>query len=650
MKNIKHIIVFVLPLLLISLSSAITLEEYLASLDTSFYDGTIKITDFKDKMVDTDFNNLNDTLIFNLTTDYAASDMFTAGIFFEDETLPALSAAGLISPSEPSFYMNISTFYLTKAKYAYFVRIYNQIGQIVFESKKVNTSSYSNYETGTSLAGISDENLNNDSIRIDIALDVKKNETANISVNLNYNGRTISGVKEVILTSPAQTVSIDIDDETIKSTHYKGVYNITSIIIGNKIIEANQLTSYYDYEDFAKTSYIKNILSYFLDIDADNLTDYLIIDFAINSKEASAYSIYYDLYDEFGNFAASILKSQALENGTKIMSTNISGNNLYKARINGPYLIAVAILDKSNETVDDLYYPHLTGVSYYSGFERPPLPDLGIKTDVHYNGLDNLINVTVANTGESPAFNIFVDVFDNESYSSQQSIPVLNPAETHILNFIANNTKNNSNFIAIADFDNLIEEIFENNNIEAVNLVCVDSDADGYNSTGEMCGPVDCNDSNPNIYTSAAELCNNADDNCNNQIDENLSATFGIDIGACELGAKTCINGEFVVTSPSIEPKEELCNSIDDNCNNEIDEIDNDNDSFNDCAEDLCSNTIHDNFVKLNKNHYSGNWNGCSCTDILGCKPGKNNGELKHGCTKGTINKWLQKRVWAKNC
>ena len=470
--------------------------------------------------------------------------------------------------------MNISAFYLTKEKYTYYVRIYNQIGQIVYESKKIDTPIYNNYETGTTLTKITDENINNNLIRINLTLDVKRNETVNISVNLNYNERIISGVKEVILTTPAQTVSIDIDSETIKSTHYKGPYNISSVIIGNKVIEIEKATSYYDYEDFAKTSYIKNISSSYLDIDADNLIDYLIIDFTINSKEASTYGIYYDLYDEYGNFAASIAKTQSLGTGVGIISTNITGQDLYKTRINGPYLITTARLDKLHETVDTLYYPYLTEISSYSDFERPPLPDFNIKTSVYYDGLANLINVTVTNTGEVPAFNIFVDVFDNESYSDKQSHSVLNPAESYIFNFIANNTENNSIFIAIVDFDNLITESDETDNIKTtLNHICVDDDNDGYNATGGGCGLIDCNDNSPNIYPGVTELCNNIDDNCNNQIDENLTMTFGTDIGACELGTKTCINGDFAVTQPPIEPKEEICNNIDDNCDGVNDDI-----------------------------------------------------------------------------
>src|SRR4051812_18850219 len=36
----------------------------------------------------------------------------------------------------------------------------------------------------------------------------------------------------------------------------------------------------------------------------------------------------------------------------------------------------------------------------------------------------------------------------------------------------------------------------------------------------------DCDDSNPGVYTGAPELCDGIDNNCNDQIDEGLARTF----------------------------------------------------------------------------------------------------------------------------
>ncbi|MCK5321219.1 hypothetical protein KAJ38_01450, partial [Candidatus Pacearchaeota archaeon] len=46
-------------------------------------------------------------------------------------------------------------------------------------------------------------------------------------------------------------------------------------------------------------------------------------------------------------------------------------------------------------------------------------------------------------------------------------------------------------------------------------IVCVDSDGDGYNVSQTGCGIADCNDSNPSIYPGAIEICGNGvDEDC----------------------------------------------------------------------------------------------------------------------------------------
>ena len=64
---------------------------------------------------------------------------------------------------------------------------------------------------------------------------------------------------------------------------------------------------------------------------------------------------------------------------------------------------------------------------------------------------------------------------------------------------------------------------------------------------------------------------------------------------------------------------------------------DEDNDGVPD-EEDKCLNTEGEQIVY-----------GCSCEQILDLKPGKNKGEMKHGCSKGTIKVFTKKIGWAKD-
>lgn len=463
----KTITLTTLILLFPLIASAMTLEEYVANLDTSYYDGTINITSFTDQLTDTNNNNINDTLTFTLTTDYATEDNLTAELIFTDESIPVLSQTKFISSSSPSFTLNISSYYLKESKYTYYARIYNQIGQIVYESKKINTSTLTKYETGTNITSITDENINNNFIRITLNLNTKRNETVNISVNLKYNNSIISGTLETALTTPSQSIQINIDNETLKSTHYTGTYNITSIVIGSKIIETEYTTSEYNYEDFAKTSYIKSYSDSLIDTNDNNLSDLLEINFSLVIKTAGTYNLESELRDLEGNYIALINHTETLSTGTQTLTAYLNCSEIYKTYTNGPYTLNYAKLTLNSEQKDITYNAYTTGEIYYQNFERPLLPDLYLSINSSYSQQNNQLNISIniSNIGKIPAFNIFLDIFDNKTYENQTSIPYLNAGQSIILNYKIKGQANDTIITAIADFENLVDEIDESNNI-----------------------------------------------------------------------------------------------------------------------------------------------------------------------------------------
>jgi len=69
------------------------------------------------------------------------------------------------------------------------------------------------------------------------------------------------------------------------------------------------------------------------------------------------------------------------------------------------------------------------------------------------------------------------------------------------------------------------------------------------------------------------ETCNNQDDNCNGQTDENLARQCGTtNVGECKYGTQTCSAGNWGSCQGNIEPTTEICDGKDNNCNNQIDE------------------------------------------------------------------------------
>ena len=115
----------------------------------------------------------------------------------------------------------------------------------------------------------------------------------------------------------------------------------------------------------------------------------------------------------------------------------------------------------------------------------------------------------------------------------------------------------------------------------------------------------DCNDNNAAIYPGAAEICNTVDDNCNGDINEGIGQTWFVDADGDGFGNPlitlvSCSSVQGYVQNSldcndangAVRPNAiEVCNTIDDDCDNLIDEgvgqtwyADNDQDGYGNAA------------------------------------------------------------------
>jgi len=467
-KNLAITLVCLILVFIIPNVSALTLQELINSYNFNYSDGTLNVNIFTDYMIDSSSNGKNDTLIINMTVNSTKTDYFEVfadlvdGSGILSSRLNQSIASGISNVN-----LSLDTNLFTKNKYNYSIRIYNASNVLVLSKYNIETSVYTGFDNGTSITKITDENLNNNYIRINLTLNVTSSQDVNISIFLKFNQTIISAVNKSTLTTGLQTISVDFDNETIKSTHYNGNFILDSVIIGRKLLRPSYNTSIYNFEDFAKTSYFRNYSSSGVDTNANNLSEFLEINFTVAVKNTNTYEIQAEIYDQFDNFVKNLSASQSLSVGNQTVSIRINGSDIYATKISGPYTLSVTRLIENGNVTDKQFEPHTITNLTYTDFERPPLPDLKLNMTVIFNQTTNQSNVTlnVSNIGESPAFNVFIDVFNNETFSAANNTVLLNVNESLVYNYVVSNTSNITLFTVIADFDNLVDESNESNNI-----------------------------------------------------------------------------------------------------------------------------------------------------------------------------------------
>ena len=447
----------------------LTLDEFIDTFDFSFNIGDVNTTIFSDSMADKDSDGKNETLILNLTTDITVPGeyLFLADVIDRNGTVGNFTKE-TYSAGEHTIFITLNTSFLNDARWNYTISAYNQTGVLVYRKDKNPTQEYTSYHTGIGLTKITDENFQNREIRINLSLDGMSGERVNITVFLETENFTIFGVNETTLGMGAMNVSILVDNETIKSAHYVGRYNVTRIQVGEKIFARDYLTAIYDYRDFAQTSYIENFTDGINDTNGDGRGEWLQLNATVNIKQTGTYVLDLELRDLFDAYVTNLTNTQTFSSiGVKTIVVSVNGTELYQSKINGPYLVSYARLEKDGTTVDLLQDAHITKLYSFDNFTLPPLSDVTVNMSVHFDAETSVssLGINISNIGNAPAFNVFLDAFDNNDFQNTTFVSLLNVGD--IVNFRWNVSSSVSNRIhtAIVDFQDIIEEGNESNNV-----------------------------------------------------------------------------------------------------------------------------------------------------------------------------------------
>ena len=462
MKKCSFIVIF---LLFIPTAFSITLQDLINFFNFNFFTNAINVTNQKDFMIGKNSNGIDDTLIIELTTNGNAGNYFFIIDLYDNNNIITNETSKTLSNSLNKINVSFNAELLSGNKFNYSIKIYDDNFNLKYRKDSIETNVYLNYEKGIYIINISDKPIGDLSMLINLTLNITTNAAYEIFSYLKFNETIIFSKLNKTLSRGIQNAEIYFDNETIKNTHYIGSFNLTSIKINNKLIKTDYITSNYNYKNFAQTSYFFNFSDYGMDTNNNGFFDYLKLNAGIKVKNAGVFKIELALNDLFDNFLLKENITRFFEAGTNYLAVEVNGTNIRAKKFDGPYAISYIRLLEGNKIIDQLNGFYTTSAYNYTNFEMPSLPDLMLNIAGNADDYNNtFFNVSIKNIGFANAFNIFLSVFDNSTFSANKSKNILFKNEEIVYGFSLSNTSDTM-IKAIVDFDNFVEEINESNNI-----------------------------------------------------------------------------------------------------------------------------------------------------------------------------------------
>ncbi|GAG22374.1 unnamed protein product, partial [marine sediment metagenome] len=254
-------------------------------------------------------------------------------------------------------------------------------------------------------------------LRINAAINVTNAGVYEVTGYLKGNNKTISEKNNHTLSSGQQQILINFSGDDIRRNR---ITNATLYLINVKGSDYNFDFNYsidYNLTDFeANDSMLAdNYSDYVVDLNANNLSEYLIINVSVDIKTSGTYTLDLALYGLYDEFVKQINKTVSLGTGNQVVPVYVNGTDIYASHVNGPYVLSYVILKRNNDTLDTVTNAYITDGYYYDSFEQPLLPDLVISNLYVMNGSDfALVNVSVSNIGEGAAYGVELSYFDQE--------------------------------------------------------------------------------------------------------------------------------------------------------------------------------------------------------------------------------------------
>ncbi|MBI2656928.1 hypothetical protein HYX03_04255 [Candidatus Woesearchaeota archaeon] len=355
----KGVVMFLMLIIFLPLVFSISIKELISRYSFYAVTGQMNVTNFTDFMVDKNNNGLNDTLVLEFTTNNAAGNFIFAVDLFDKDGILTNKTNNTLASGINKINATFSSILLTQSRFNYSIKVYNSTHSLKYRKDNILTQNYSGYEEGFRVTVSKDSKINK-TLRINITLNSPINGTHRTTLFLSYNNSVIFSKEDKLITSSINHLLFNFGNETLKRTHFIGNFTVSSVKIGRKAIKTNFATSFYDFRDFASTSYIYNFSDNGSDTNNNAKYDILEINACSQIEKQDNYTVAIDLYDLFGNIVEAKNTSYYLNSGKNTITININGSLIYAKKLNGPFAVKSIELFENGTLVDQLKDAYVT--------------------------------------------------------------------------------------------------------------------------------------------------------------------------------------------------------------------------------------------------------------------------------------------------
>ena len=444
----------------------LSIKDLIARYSFSATSPQINATEFNDFMIDKNSNGINDTLIIELSTKNSNGNFIFIINLFDKNGILTNETNATLSSGINKLNITFNTMLLSQNQFNYSIKIYNSSFSLKYRKDNILTEEYANYEKGFEVLGIKDSKIDK-TLKINITINSSINGTFETILFLSYNNSVIFVKENKTIINSIQDLIFNFGNETIKRTRYIGNFNISSVKIGKKAIKINSITALYDFRDFAETAHLSDFSDTGIDADDDKEFNSLQINANAKIFNDNNHNVLLGLYDLFGNLVEIKNTTFFLAAGGNNLSILINGSRIHDKKLNGPFIVKYIELYENGILIDKINDAYITGNYNFNDFDKPNLPDLSIHisvSDEYHFGINNAsINVTFKNTGNEHAFNVFAEIFDNNTFFKTNKSNLLN-ANSQILYQLLFANFSDFEITAIADLNDFVEEQNESNN------------------------------------------------------------------------------------------------------------------------------------------------------------------------------------------